>query len=138
MPNPFTILLVDDDQDDQFLFEEALREIKSTIHLHTALDGVDALERLSTSNPLPDLIFLDLNMPRMNGIKFLEEVKSSSAWSRIPVIIYSTLSSPEDKKATQAGGAVAFITKPAKFDDLCSLLAETVQKKWAAGRVEEY
>ena len=122
------ILLVDDDSDDQFLFGEALNEIQSPAILHTAQDGVDALEKLEGGKLAPDIIFLDLNMPRMNGRKFLEMVKSNPSFSNIPVIIYSTSSSPEDKKATEAGGAKAFITKPTNFDDLCSLLSNTIQK----------
>lgn len=120
-----SILLVDDDIDDQFVFIDALSTVNPAIAVDTAADGIDALEKLSHA-PLPQVIFVDLNMPRMNGKKFLEEVKASPGLASIPVIVYSTSSSPEDISETKAIGASEFIIKPNSYDELCKILSSTL------------
>ncbi|HEX6915349.1 MAG TPA: response regulator, partial [Chitinophagaceae bacterium] len=100
-----SILLVDDDQDDQFVFAECLSGISKEIILQTANDGIDALEKLKAAEHKPDLIFIDLNMPRMNGKALLRELKSTATLSQVPVIVYSTSSSPEDLRDTKSLGA---------------------------------
>ncbi len=122
-----TIFLIDDDQDDQFVFKDALRTVDAKIIIETAIDGIDALEKLSTSQKLPDLIFVDLNMPRMNGKKFLKEAKSRKQLKEIPVFIYSTSSSPEDRRETSELGAHSFIVKPNNYDELCSILSTVIE-----------
>ena len=86
-----TFLLVDDDLDDQEVFKEALDEISPSIILRTALNGEDALAILaSQSYPLPDYIFMDLNMPRMSGHQCLSLIKSNVRLKDLRVIIYTT------------------------------------------------
>jgi CheY-like chemotaxis protein len=83
-----SILLVDDDRDDRDFFAEVLRELPIPSHLIT-LDGDQLLEYLF-NNPLPDIIFIDLNMPRINGFECLKEIKDNKELQSLPVIIYST------------------------------------------------
>lgn len=117
-----TILLVDDDADDRFLFEEALNVAAPSITLQTAVDGVDALNQLS-DGAQPDIIFMDVNMPRMNGIDCLRELQKSASRD-IPVIMYST-SSHYKKECTDCG-AVDYIEKPNDFEKLCSKLKSVI------------
>src|SRR6266487_683666 len=95
-------LLADDDADDQQLFKEALNEIDKSIRCLTASSGEEALNKLKTDlKQLPDYIFLDLNMPRMNGLECLVEIKKTNTLKHIPVIIYSTSSAEKDVEETR-------------------------------------
>ena len=104
LPFPFTlsglhILLGDEDDDDRYFFAEAIQELSSSIKLSTANDGTELLRLFkNTIIELPDLIFLDLNMPRRNGLECLEELKQNVQLKNIPVIIYSTSSHPRQVK----------------------------------------
>ena len=94
-PNRY-ILLADDDPDDRMLFEEALRDVHAGAKLALTFDGKHLLEYLEqNSPPPPDVIFLDLNMPRMNGHQCLEAIKKQPGWSGIPIIIFSTSASED-------------------------------------------
>lgn len=112
---PKTILLIDDDEDDQLIFKDAIKEVYSDIVCLLATNGKDAYLQLEKSPAPPSLIFLDLNMPVMNGFEFLERIKKSDRLKNIPVVIYTTSDSPLDKKNTLDAGAVLFFTKTADF-----------------------
>jgi CheY-like chemotaxis protein len=120
-----SILLADDDPDDRFLFEEALAVADDSIQLQTAVDGVDALEKLHAGIGLPDVIFMDVNMPRMNGIDCLREL-SGSTFRSIPVIMYST--SSHYKKECFENGAIDYIEKPSDFEQLCTKLKSVLRQ----------
>jgi DNA-binding NtrC family response regulator len=123
-----TILIVDDDDDDRALFFDAMREIDSSIKCLSANDGHDALKFLKNSdNSLPDYIFLDLNMPRLNGKQFLAEIKKLSHLSHIPVIIYSTTGRKEDIDETKRMGALQFITKPTLFNEIVDAIMAVLE-----------
>jgi CheY-like chemotaxis protein len=95
-------MLIDDDQDDKFFFTTALEQVDENIQLYTASNGVDALDKLSFVKP--DLILLDLIMPRMNGAIFLSMIKRNKQLRDIPVIIYTTdLSIFQEKELINAG-----------------------------------
>jgi len=108
--------------DDQEIFKSALAKVDEDLALLTATNGYDALQVLSSATKLPDYIFVDLNMPRMSGLQFLKEIKNNNTLKNIPVIIYTTSSNPNDIAKTRELGADDFITKPARFSDLCRLL----------------
>jgi CheY-like chemotaxis protein len=110
-----TILLVDDDPDDQFIFNNALNVVDKSIFLAIAKDGVYAFEKLRMMKP--DLIFLDMNMPRMNGMEFLSRIKMIPQLNEIPVIVYSTYTSPSDRGKVTELGALKCIDKPVLFED---------------------
>jgi CheY-like chemotaxis protein len=117
------LLLVDDDLDDTELFSEAIGEIDSSVLCHCASDGMEALEKLSEKKiETPDLIFLDINMPEMNGWQFLERVKGNHRLKDIPVIIYTTSSTRSDLLHARTSGALCFVTKPANYGRLKKIL----------------
>lgn len=118
-----SFLLVDDDVDDVLLFEEVLKEVDKNIRLSSSSNGIEALEFLEkNSNNLPRLIFLDLNMPRMDGKECLKSIKQDARFSHLPVIMYTTSSQSRDIEETMILGAVCFITKPSNVNDLRSII----------------
>ncbi len=111
------IMIVDDDEDDMEFFCEAVMEIDASLACVTATNGEDALQKLRKGKTqLPDLIFLDLNMPRMDGKTCLRELKKDNDLKNIPVIISTTSSHHRDVQETLQLGAVHFMTKPSTFD----------------------
>jgi len=122
MKEPKICLLVDDDPDDQEVFLTALADISDSALCLVAPDGDRALEILHNEETIPDYIFLDLNMPRMNGFEFLAAIKKSKVLKDIPVIVYSTTSQPAQIEKVIKLGATDFFTKTHKYADLCMLL----------------
>ncbi|MBN7811821.1 response regulator [Algoriphagus sp. H41] len=122
-----SFLLVDDDEDDRDFFREAVSEIYPAILVQEATDGVHALEVLHlTTLPLPDIIFLDLNMPRMNGKALLLELKNNRLFQHIPVFVFTTSSDPKDREDSLSLGATLFFTKPGDFGDLREYIRSVV------------
>ncbi len=125
------ILLIDDDADDRELFREALKQVDPLVICIEADDGDVALFLLNQPDAvLPDVIFLDLNMPRMNGKQCLNEIKQSDALAHIPVVIYTTSKRGVDVEETKNMGAVHFITKPAFFDKICKSIDYVLSEEW--------
>ena len=121
------ILLVDDDLDDIDFFQEALHEIDSRIQLHSAKNGLSALEFLrKTQTITPNLIFLDINMPEMNGWQCLKELKNTPVLKQIPVIMYSTSATKMDQQKASSLGAVGIYQKPERFEELKHLLKNVI------------
>lgn len=116
------ILLIDDDQDDHEIFSAAVEKVSDTLIYSARSSANEALEQLDADILKPDLIFLDLNMPVMNGQEFLAAVKKNEKLKHIPVIIFSTTSSRQTIQLTKDLGALDFITKPDRFDSLVMLL----------------
>jgi len=116
------ILLIDDDEDDLEIFQAALQSVTSSIKCITFDKAADAFSELSSKAITPDIIFLDLNMPIVSGQDFLIQIKKDEFLRDIPVIVFSTSSSPGTALETKKLGAHAFITKPDNFDDLKSIL----------------
>ncbi len=117
-----SILLIDDDEDDQNFFLKAMGRINSEVKCEVQSDATIALERLENKEIVPELIFLDLNMPIMNGQQFLEEIKKRTHIKDIPIIICSTSNNSSTILLTKELGAYDFITKPDKIDSLVYLL----------------
>jgi CheY-like chemotaxis protein len=111
------ILLVDDDDDDREIFVEVVSELNPSAVLHTAINGADGFEKLGTYEAPPNVIFLDLNMPIMNGTEFLRKIKEVEKLKNIPVVILTTSNDEWAIKQVQELGAHNFVTKPAKFKD---------------------
>jgi len=122
-----SILLVDDDDDDQLIFKDALYEIEKNIQCHIASNGQEALNHLNKLTFPPSLIFLDLNMPLMNGFECLERIKGHPHHKKIPVIIFTTSDSPQDQDRTRQMGAESFFTKTADFRTLKAKLQEILK-----------
>jgi CheY-like chemotaxis protein len=123
---------VDDDPDDRELFCEAVHDIDEAIQCNTVSNGEAALKLLNKENgsPLPDYIFLDLNMPRLNGKQCLSLIKSSPSLQHIPIIIYTTSKLKEDIAETGRLGASYFLTKPSKLKDLKKAISLVLEGKW--------
>ena len=117
-----SILLIDDDDDDQEIFLSALTKVSDSIICTPVSTAYNALQQLVDKQIIPDIIFLDLNMPIMNGQQFLVEIKKKSGLKDIPVVIFSTSSHPNTIRLAMEFGAMAFITKPNRFDDVVSIL----------------
>lgn len=124
-----TCFLIDDDVDDQEIFAMALDQLDIHFHCIVANNGNEALQKLKRETVLPDYIFLDLNMPRMNGKECLKELKKNERLRNIPVIIYTTSSSKTDMEDTLKLGAAGFITKPFSLKELTNTLTHFFHKE---------
>lgn len=114
------LLCIDDDPDDLDLFCEAVRAINATYRCEVAENGAVALAMLD--NLRPDLIFLDINMPVLDGKETLQQIRKDSRFAAIPVCIYSTTASPREIDTFRQLGADEWLTKPTSFDALCHSL----------------
>jgi CheY-like chemotaxis protein len=125
---PIKILIADDDEADLLLFKEALKELKIHTKVQTVTDGVQLMEHLArTDLPLPELLFLDLNMPLKSGIECLREIRGDSKFKEVSIAIYSTSSSEKDIEETFVEGANVYINKPNNFDALKKVLEKVVE-----------
>lgn len=127
------ILIVDDDNDDAEFFTEAVNKVDPQIRCWVAKDGKQALHLLNKELVIPpDFIFLDINMPIMNGRETLTEIKKSTRLRDIPVIMYSTTSDTKEIKSFYDLGAYDFLIKPNNFqklvEALSSIIVSTKQK----------
>jgi PleD family two-component response regulator len=107
----FFILLADDDEDDVEFFREALKKTNHFSNLHALSDGKEALDFLSSSERIPDCIFLDLNMPRVSGLECLMKIRSNEVYKNVPVIIYSTSNNMREIDNAIECGATLYIVK---------------------------
>lgn len=125
------LLIIDDDVEDQEIFIEAVKELDPTIICYTATSGEDAFRQMQNDVVLlPDLIFLDMNMPKLNGKQVLREIKSGKVLRGVPVIMYSTSFAPRDIQDVVEIGAVHHLLKPSRFDDLRNALRELLNINW--------
>lgn len=114
------VLLVEDDPGDVFLTREAFEFNKLHTELHVVSDGVEAIDFLHRRNrhvdaPRPDLVLLDLNLPRKNGREVLKEIKADASLRAIPVVVLAASEAEEDVLRSYQMGANAFVTKPVDF-----------------------
>lgn len=115
-------LLADDDTDDANLFCEAISQIKSA-ECYTVENGMELFKLLTKHNVNnPDVIFLDINMPIMNGWECLKKLKDNTDYNSIPIIMYSTSSAKRDIDMAYSLGAQLFLTKPEDFGELSQIL----------------
>ena len=121
------ILLVDDDKGDCLLFRNALEELPVSAHLTVVHNGEQLIEELTKKgNKLPDVLFLDLNMPRKNGFASLGEIKRNTGLQELPVIIFSTSSEQDTVKQVFRDAAHYYICKPADFSQLKKVIYEAL------------
>lgn len=124
---PLHILLADDDESDRLLFTEAFAELKIKTIVRTVNDGIQLMEWLNMEdNRLPHIIFLDLNMPRKNGLECLKEIKRNEKLKNISIAIYSTSENEKDIEESFRYGANVYITKPNNFNKLKQILEKAV------------
>lgn len=124
--NSSLIYLVDDDEDDRFFAKLTFQQHFSESKLVLFENGEELLNhiRRGAFDSLPDLVLLDLNMPRINGFDTLQAIKQHQDWKEVPVAILTTSSEPIDKARSEKLGACAFLTKPATYE----MLADTIMQ----------
>ena len=126
------ILVTDDDEDDREFFAEAVSDLQLNNPVEFCKNGLELIKRLyDTSAEVPDIIFLDLNMPILSGFETLQQIREDSKFKNIPVIaIYSTSATEDSIKSTFGLGANAYIVKPISFSDLKKLLKKVIETDW--------
>ena len=131
---PIEILLVEDNPGDVRLTKEALKDARVGNNLHVTMDGVEALAFLRKQGkhgaaPLPDLILLDLNLPKKNGREVLEEIKKEDALRHIPVVILTTSQAEQDVVESYRLRANAYVTKPVDLDQFLKVVG-SIEQFW--------
>lgn len=125
------IILADDDADDRQFFTDAFDELKINTKVQTFNDGAELMNYLNSEDAqLPEILFLDLNMPKKNGIECLHEIKANPRFENVAVAIYSTSSSEEHIEETFVSGANIYIKKPNDFNTLKKVLSDVVTINW--------
>jgi two-component system, chemotaxis family, response regulator Rcp1 len=133
-PRPIIVLMIEDNPTDVLIAKEGLFSANMPNTLHVADDGIEAMEFLRQRGkyadaPRPDLILLDLNMPRMNGQEVLAVIKADDDLKHIPVVILTTSRSEEDVSKAYGLHANCFISKPVDFDEFTKVM-QTIQDFW--------
>lgn len=126
------VALAEDDAEDREFFQEVLEQLPVNVALTLYNNGLELVNGLASGvEKMPDIVFLDLNMPIMNGIQALEEIRKKDEFKRIPIIaIYSTSTSPKDQIDTFNLGADAYISKPNDYKVLKSVLQKVLEIDW--------
>lgn len=128
LPETASVLLVDDDEDDRFLVEQAWRKAGIAHALLARGDGAAALELLRSGNP-PALLLLDIKMPGLSGFELLERLRADPELRRLPVLMLTASTAPSDVRRAYELGANAFFIKPSTVAELVELLG-AVQACW--------
>lgn len=128
------ILLVEDNEADVRLTQEALKELQINHRLHVAADGLAAVDYLTdmldnAALSRPDIIILDLNLPRMNGLEVLAVIKSNNAFKAIPVIVMSSSTSDTDVSSAYSLNANCYTKKPLEIDQFIAVM-ESIRRFW--------
>jgi CheY-like chemotaxis protein len=111
------VFLIDDDQDDQLLFELAISDLEHPIKLSTVDDGINGLEALANPDFNPDFIFIDINMPKMTGLECMVKIKEIKRLKTVPIFIYSTSIDPDLAKNCKKLGATGVLEKQTSIAD---------------------
>jgi len=122
------IFLADDDKDDRIFFSDALREIPLETQVTEFNNGVELMADLHSDSPLPEVIFLDLNIPLMDGFECLSDIGEIKKFKTIPVIIYSTSFHKTNIQRLQEMGATQYLRKPMSFNQLKTLLYKCLKR----------
>jgi CheY-like chemotaxis protein len=132
MPNLIHIVVADDDEDYRFLFEQSLHETGTASKLSFATNGLEVIALVNTMSTPPDIIFLDINMPKMDGLTALERIRANEVLLKVPIIIFSATTDPAKIQDAYQRGATLFVTKPAHYIDYLSLLRSLLISKHEA------
>lgn len=125
------IALADDDEDDRQFFQDAIEDISIKTKLSLLNDGQELMDYLNLPNVvLPNLVFLDLNMPIKNGMQCLKEIRSNANLDKVCIAIYSTSCSEKDIEDTFVNGANIYLNKPNNFDKLRDSIEKVLQINW--------
>ncbi|MFS4418238.1 response regulator [Maribacter sp. 2307ULW6-5] len=114
----YLVFLADDDADDRQFLIDAFQELPDRVKVTTFDNGVELMDALLHTKPLPQMVFLDLFMPLMNGEECLHDIRNEAALAAIPVVIYSTMLDPDKAADLKEQGANKYLQKPASFEAL--------------------
>ena len=134
MLDPIDVLLVEDDPGDTLMIREAFADNKVRNSLTSVTDGVEAMRFLRREGeyadaPRPDLVLLDLNLPRVNGRELLQQIRKTPGLQTVPVVVLSTSNRLEDVRDSYALGANTYVEKPQDFNRFVSIL-QIIQRYW--------
>ncbi len=124
------VWVVDDDEDDRLFISSAFEDVQQPIHVLTLTDGDQLLPELATCKQLPQLILLDINMARQNGFDTLKQLRDTPTFAHLPVVMLTTSSDKSDIQRSLALGANQFMTKPASYNQLVTLV-KGLTEQWA-------
>lgn len=124
------VILAEDDEEDVLLFETVLSELNQDIKVVVATDGNELMKILKQVSTLPEMIFLDLNMPNKNGFECLREIKSNDKWNSIKIIILSTSSQQQQIETAYKGGADLYLAKPVSYTHFKNIMEKCLSLNW--------
>ncbi|HEY0743010.1 MAG TPA: response regulator [Chryseosolibacter sp.] len=119
---PLSFLIIDDDPDDQEIFCSAIHEVVPGCICQTVNDAQQLIAHMEIIQQTPDTIFVDINMPKMDGFQFLRHARNNSRLRDVKIVLMSTSNSIDDKRKAEMLGANAFITKTNTYKELCEAL----------------
>lgn len=126
-----TIFYLDDDRDDLYFFEETLKKINGEHELHTTRAGQELLQLLESPPPHPHLIFVDLNMPGMDGFEVLDRIRNRAQSKPAPIIVFTTSQDRESALRCKDLGADMFVSKPDDYQSLEKVLKGLLKTNWS-------
>jgi len=124
--NPYLIVLTDDDLDDQVMFKDAIKAAKFKSSLIVLNNGVELMDYLDKVNELPDVLFLDINMPLKNGLECLQEIRSYKRFKELVIVMFSNTSSQQKIEASFHHGANVYLSKSSKRDTLFAAIKKII------------
>ncbi len=124
------VLLAEDDEEDVLLFNTVLSELNREIFVKVVTDGILLMTFLKQETTLPEMIFLDLNMPHKNGFECLSEIKGNEKWSSIKIVILSTSSQPQQIDKAYKGGADLYLAKPVSYTHFKNMIDKCLSLNW--------
>jgi CheY-like chemotaxis protein len=124
------VILAEDDEEDVLLFETVLSELNQDIKVDVATDENELMKILKQVSTLPEMIFLDLNIPNKNGFECLSEIKSNEKWNSIKIVILSTSSQPQQIETAYKGGADLYLAKPVSYSHFKSIMEKCISLNW--------
>jgi CheY-like chemotaxis protein len=119
--NPPQIIVADDDEDDFFFFDKALKETGIPARLTKVTNGLEVLALLAQHAQLPQMIFLDINMPLMDGLTTLKRIRANEAYQEVRIVIFSTTDDPATVQEAYRSGATVFLCKPDEYRDYMNI-----------------
>lgn len=123
------ILLLEDDLVDVMTIKRAIKQLNIANDLEVRENGEEGISYLEKCEDLPGIIFLDINMPKMNGIEFLQVVKNNEQWAQIPIVVLTTSKDQQDKLATFSRGISGYMVKPVDYPQFKDMIA-TIKDYW--------
>lgn len=137
MKSELTIFYIDDDRDDLEFFKEIVGMIDETVEVITLRNGHDLIHALNNPPPTPYCIFLDINMPGMNGLEALKQVRALSAHKELPVVMFSTSGDDSTIERSRELGASLYVQKSGMFDQLKRSIEHALSINWATFRATD-